>query len=219
MKKPVAKKPPTSATRRGRPIADANQDHKQRIMDSAELAFANAGFDSVTLKDIAAPVGITPAMIHYYFGSKQELLESVVTQALAPVSFAIQQLREQPGADIAVFVQQLFATMHRHPNLPLLMFRQVLLPGSPMQEYFLTQLSPRLGGALPDLIRNGQTTGHISQELNPAIAALMVLSLCVFPLVSKPLSQPALGVRFDQPGMAELQQHVIRFIQRGLELP
>ncbi len=88
MKKSVTKKPLPSPTRRGRPFADQNQDFKQLIMDSAELAFANASFDSVTLKDIAAPVGVTPAMIHYYFGSKQELLESVVSQAVAPMSFA-----------------------------------------------------------------------------------------------------------------------------------
>ncbi len=215
----ITKKSRSQSTRRGRPYADPNQDYKQLIMDSAEKAFANSSFDSVSLKDIAAPVGVSPAMIHYYFGSKQDLLESVVNQAVEPMSMAIRHLREQPEADIPEFVQQLFATMQRHPHLPLLMFRQVLLPGSPMQSYFVDQLAPHLGGALPDLIRKGQNTGHISDELNPAIAALMVLSLCVFPLISKPLSQPALGVKFDQPGIAELQQHVIRFIQRGLQQP
>jgi len=219
MKKATAKNSLNKPPRRGRPVAEKTPDYRQQILDAAEQAFTNAGFDSVSLKDIAGPVGITPAMIHYYFGSKKVLLESVVEQALEPLAKAIHELKRQPEADIGQFVKQLFATMQRHPNLPLLLFRQVLLPGGLMQEHFVQHLAPRLGGALPDLIRQGQKAGRIDAELDPAVAALMVLSLCVFPLVSKPISQPALGVKFDQPGLARLQKHVSRFIQRGLQTP
>ncbi len=219
MKKTDNKNSRSKSPRRGRPTAEKNQDYRQLILDSAEQAFANSGFDSVSLKDIAAPVGITPAMIHYYFGSKKLLLESVVEQALEPMALAIQTLKQQQNADIEEFIKQLFATMQRHPNLPLLLFRQVFLPGSPMQEHFVQKLAPRLGGALPELIRQGQKSGRISPELDPSISALMVMSLCVFPLVSRPLSEPVLGVKFDPPGLAKLQKHVSGFIQGGLQIP
>ncbi|HET6565465.1 MAG TPA: TetR/AcrR family transcriptional regulator [Xanthomonadales bacterium] len=217
--KPKPIKTTEKKPRRGRPSDSKKGDFRQQILDSAEQAFAHSSFDSVSLKDIASPVGVTPAMIHYYFGSKQVLLQSVVEQALEPVATAIQSQKLQQDANIEEFVAQLYATMQRHPNLPLLFFRQVLLPGGPMQEHFLQQLAPRLGGALPGLISRGQEAGRIAKELDPSIAALMVLSLCIFPLVSRPLSEPALGMKFDTDGMTALQQHVIRFIQRGLQTP
>ncbi|MDZ4731784.1 MAG: TetR/AcrR family transcriptional regulator [Xanthomonadales bacterium] len=194
-------------------------DYRQQILDSAEYSFAQSSFDSVSLKDIARPVGITPAMIHYYFGSKKDLLAGVLEQALEPMAVAVGALGQKQDADIEEFVQQLFSTMQLHPNLPLLFFRQVLLPGSPMQEHFLQKLAPRLGGALPELIRKGQKSGCISRSLDPSIAALMVMSLCVFPLLSKPLAQPALGISFAQNGQKKLQQHIMRFIQGGLQSP
>lgn len=198
-------------------MAVDTQEYRQQILDSAERCFAFSNFDSVSLKQIAGPVGVTPAMIHYYFGSKMDLLQSVLDQALEPMAMAISVLKQKQEANIEDLVRHLFSTMSLHPNLPLLLFRQVLLPGSPMQEYFLKNLAPRLGGALPELIRTGQKSGRISADLDPAIAALMMLSLCVFPLVSRPLAQPGLGIRFDQAGMAKLQKHVIRFIQGGLQ--
>ncbi len=207
----------TGNPRRGRPVAVHTQEYRQQILDSAEQCFAFSNFDSVSLKQIAAPVGVTPAMIHYYFGSKLDLLASVLDQVLEPLAVAISVLKQSQHADIEDLVKQLFSTMQLHPNLPLLLFRQVLLPGSPMQDYFLKNLAPRLGGALPELIRNGQNSGRIAVELDPAIAALMVLSLCVFPLVSRPLAQPALGIGFDEAGLAKLQKHIVRFIRGGLQ--
>jgi TetR/AcrR family transcriptional regulator len=219
MQKPNVHRNRTDKPRRGRPLAVQTQEYRQKILDSAEQAFAISNFDSVSLKQIAEPVGVTAAMVHYYFGTKLDLLAEVLDQALAPMAAAISELNQKQATDVEEVVKQLFSTMQLHPNLPLLLFRQVLLPGSPMQDYFLENLAPRLGGALPGLIRNGQKSGRMATDLDPGIAALMVLSLCVFPLLSRPLSQPVLGVNFDQAGLAKLQKHVLRFIRGGLNNP
>ncbi len=219
MNKARASEPASDTPRRGRPVADEKLDYRQQILDSAERCFAQSSFDSVSLKDIAHPVGITPAMIHYYFGSKKDLLAGVLAQALEPMAAAVGAMRQKQDGDIEEFAQQLFATMQLHPNLPPLLFRQVLLPGSPMQEHFLQTLAPRLGGALPELIEKGQKSGRICRSLDPSMAALMILSLCVFPLVARPLGQPALGISFDPASQKKLQQHIIRFIRGGLQSP
>lgn len=58
------------------------------ILHAAGRRFARAGFAHVSLKQIADDVGITPAMIVRYFGSKQGLFEAVArdrsTQPSAP---------------------------------------------------------------------------------------------------------------------------------------
>lgn len=190
--------------------------YRQQILDSAETLFASAGFDAVSMKAIAEPVGISPAMIHYYFGSKLDLLREVIEKALEPMSATIAKLKKSPDPRIEEFVAQLFSTMQQHPNLPLLLMRQILLPGSPMQQHFLESLAPRLGGALPGLLRQGQKTGRVAADLDPSITALLILSLCVFPHISRPLSQPGLGLSFDQAGLEQLQNHIIRVLKRGL---
>ncbi len=63
----------------GRPSkADGSSDAadlRDRILDHAELSFAEAGFEGANLRDIAARAGVNQGLIRYYFGSKAELFD------------------------------------------------------------------------------------------------------------------------------------------------
>src|ERR1700744_72853 len=47
------------------------------IMDTAEKLFGQNGFSGTSVRDIADEAGVNVAMISYYFGSKEKLLESL----------------------------------------------------------------------------------------------------------------------------------------------
>jgi AcrR family transcriptional regulator len=47
------------------------------IMESAEKLFAEKGFAGTSVRDIAEEAGVNLAMISYYFGSKEKLLEAI----------------------------------------------------------------------------------------------------------------------------------------------
>jgi AcrR family transcriptional regulator len=51
---------------------------KERILDAAEMLFANRGFDAVSLRDITVKAEVTLALASYHFGTKERLFESVV---------------------------------------------------------------------------------------------------------------------------------------------
>ena len=52
-------------------------DYKDRILDAAELIFADEGFAGAKMRDIANQAGVNQALIRYYFGSKEELFDDV----------------------------------------------------------------------------------------------------------------------------------------------
>lgn len=52
-------------------------DYKDRILDAAELIFADEGFAGAKMRDIANEAGVNQALIRYYFGSKEELFDDV----------------------------------------------------------------------------------------------------------------------------------------------
>ncbi|HEY4372849.1 MAG TPA: TetR/AcrR family transcriptional regulator [Burkholderiales bacterium] len=63
------------ATRAARaPLAS---DAKERLLDAAELLFAELGYASCTFREIAGRSGINQGLLHYYFGSKQNLFTEV----------------------------------------------------------------------------------------------------------------------------------------------
>lgn len=50
---------------------------RDRILDSAELLFAEKGFHAVSVRDITTAAGVDVALVNYHFGSKQLLFEEV----------------------------------------------------------------------------------------------------------------------------------------------
>jgi len=57
----------------------------ERILDAAEQLFAEFGYHGVTLKDVAARVGVSSTLIHYHFNGKESLFEAVWARR-APIS-------------------------------------------------------------------------------------------------------------------------------------
>jgi AcrR family transcriptional regulator len=50
-----------------------NQDTREAILAAARQAFAERGFDAASIRLIAANAGVDPALIHHYFGTKDQL--------------------------------------------------------------------------------------------------------------------------------------------------
>lgn len=61
-----------------------NQDTREAILDSARKAFAERGFDKASIRAIAAGAGVDPALVHHYFGTKDELFLATVNAPLDP---------------------------------------------------------------------------------------------------------------------------------------
>jgi len=53
-------------------------DKREHILVIAEALFGEKGFDGTSVRDIAQSAGVNLAMISYYFGSKEKLLESLI---------------------------------------------------------------------------------------------------------------------------------------------
>ncbi len=61
----------SQAVRRGR--RPGSGDTRGRILASARAIFAERGFDGTTIRDVAASAEVDPALVHHYFGTKQQL--------------------------------------------------------------------------------------------------------------------------------------------------
>lgn len=62
--------------RRGRPPGRSNKgtETAQRLYEAALDAFATAGYEATTMRDIAREAGVSPGLLYRYYPSKQSLL-------------------------------------------------------------------------------------------------------------------------------------------------
>ena len=58
---------------------------RTRILDAAENAFADCGFNGASMRDIVGGAGVNLATVYYYFGSKNGLMEAVLKRRFGPL--------------------------------------------------------------------------------------------------------------------------------------
>ncbi|MDQ8707758.1 TetR family transcriptional regulator [Streptomyces sp. LHD-70] len=94
--------------RRGRP-ARAEQDQKparERILEAARSEFAARGYDKTSVRGIAKVAGVDAALVHHYFGSKDEVFAAAIEVSFEPalvVPAVLAEGPEQVGERLARF--------------------------------------------------------------------------------------------------------------------
>jgi AcrR family transcriptional regulator len=61
-----------------------NQDTREAILEAARKAFAERGYDGASIRAIATSAGVDPALVHHYFGSKDQLFLATVHAPINP---------------------------------------------------------------------------------------------------------------------------------------
>lgn len=199
-----------------RPNDHDAQSSRVRLLDTAERLFARQGYAATSIRQVAERANVNPAMIHYHFGSKLELMEAVLDRALQPLMKTIAQSDSERSPDLIQLIGFISNMASTHPAIPRLLVREVMLSGGPLRERFIEHYAPRLGGALPALIAAQQETAALDSKFDPESMALMLLSLAVFPHIAKPLAERVFGLNLDTDGHSSYQEQLARFIQKGV---
>ncbi|HZD23320.1 MAG TPA: TetR family transcriptional regulator [Acidimicrobiia bacterium] len=79
-------------------------DTRAEILQAARLVFAANGYDRATVRAIAAEAGVDPAMIHHFFGTKEQLFVATIDlpmPVLEAVRSAFEGNRDRMGERLA----------------------------------------------------------------------------------------------------------------------
>jgi AcrR family transcriptional regulator len=90
--------------RPGRPAGTS--DTRERILESARELFARNGIDKTSIRAVAADAGVDPALVHHYYGTKQQLFAAAIHIPIDPME-VIGPLRETPVDEIGYVLPKL----------------------------------------------------------------------------------------------------------------
>lgn len=201
---------------RGRPTDIKSGEFQTSLLNSAELLFAENGYAATSVRSVADRAGVNPALVHYYFGTKHDLLMAVIDRALQPLADGISAIRTTGAGHLEDFAELFFNMAAEHPAMPKLITREVLLSSGETKEIFARDYAPRIGGALPALLSKEQKDGRINAEYDPGAASLMLLSLCIFPFIARPVAEPVLGIKYNKQGLQDYLQQMTTLLIKGM---
>jgi AcrR family transcriptional regulator len=73
-----------TARKRGRPPRTESADTRDRILAAAREEFSERGYEKTSVRGIAKAAGVDSALVHHYFGTKEQVFEAAVEIAAAP---------------------------------------------------------------------------------------------------------------------------------------
>lgn len=85
--------------RPGRP--PGTSDTRDRILASARELFARNGIDKTSIRAIASGAGVDAALVHHYFGTKQQLFVAAIRIPIDPMQ-VIGPMRETPVDELGL---------------------------------------------------------------------------------------------------------------------
>jgi TetR/AcrR family transcriptional regulator len=174
--------------RPGRPRADET-NQRERLLDAAVACFAADGVAATSLRGIALKAGVTPALVNYYFGSKEQLLDAFIAERIAPV---VQAMRESllaagddPRALLAAFVRGIHDAVARFPWWPSLWVREVLNDKGALRHVLHKLIAPQVTELLARTLVDAQKRGAINADLDPRLLVVSLVGLTMFPLAAE----------------------------------
>ena len=119
---------------RGRRPGPSNT--REEILAAARQLFARRGYQATTMRAIAAEAGVNAALVHHYFGSKEQLLVAAMNLPLNPAD-AIRELRDAgPRDQLGERLVRFFVRTWRDPQT-----------GQPLQALLRASASSDAGAA------------------------------------------------------------------------
>lgn len=205
-------------------MTEQTQNKEQAILEAAEREFLAKGFDGARTISIARAAGVTHAMLHYYFRTKENIFERILDEKMRLMGELVMTTFGRPGLPL---LERLRDGIARHfdfivvnPDLPRFIVNEVF--ARPERHEVMRQ---RLRKIMDDLLSGMQSQLDESAargETEPMDARMLMLdiiSLNVFGFIAYPIIEPILGdLTADRERFFELRkQENIETIMRRLK--
>jgi AcrR family transcriptional regulator len=104
---------------RGRPTrtqTEAGPATRDRILEAAREEFSERGYEKTSIRGIARSAGVDSALVHHYFGTKEQVFEAAVEGAMAPALGAPEAIVEGPLDGVGERLTRFFLGVWENPT-------------------------------------------------------------------------------------------------------
>jgi TetR/AcrR family transcriptional regulator len=180
---------------------EASENTEERILEAAKKVFMRKGSAGARMQDIADEAGINKALLHYYFRSKQKLFEVIFREAAGKLMAGISRIFEEGDADffhqIRSFCRMYIQLGRDHPYLPIFVLHEMHTGDGKVFRNIMEGYQGKPFRAVMEAIQKAIESKKI-KPTDPMQLILNMLSLCMFPVIAKPMFLHVSGISEDK---------------------
>ena len=171
---------------------------EEKILAAAEKEFLQKGYAAARTTAIAEAAGVTHAMLHYYFRTKDNLFDKIIESKIGTLRDIM--LSSVGDPTIPLFDKLKSAIEHHldfiaaNPDLPKFMFGEVFSRPEKMPvvleklRYHTPLMTRSLQAQIDEYARKG-----LCCRVDAGMLILDIVSLNIFPFMAAPMANPLLG--------------------------
>lgn len=198
------------------------QSTEQLILEAAEKEFLQKGYAGARTSSIAEAAGVTHAMMHYYFRTKDKLFEKILSEKMSLVR---EILLATVGDDTLPLFDRLRSAIERHfdfiaanPDLPRFLVGEVFCDPARVA-VVLDQLKSHAPGVIASLQRqiNECAARGECRRVDAKMLMLDIVSLNIFSFMAAPMINPLMeGMMLNDQFAARRKKENVETILRKL---
>jgi AcrR family transcriptional regulator len=153
-------------------------DKREIILTTAMKLFGQKGFEGTSVRDIATDADVNPAMISYYFGSKEKLFEKLVEHKAAFLKGVFAELVNNTSLSqiekLFIVIDNYIEKMFQSPQFHHLMHRELSLERRPQLKNAISEILLRNFVSVRKILQDGIDSGEF-KTVDPELTIASII--------------------------------------------
>jgi TetR/AcrR family transcriptional regulator, fatty acid metabolism regulator protein len=193
-------------------------DKRRIILDAAVRVFARQGFHTARVSDIADDAGVAYGLVYHYFGSKDEVLDTLFLDRWNLLLEAIREVDARPDAtprEKLFAITSFIVDSYRHdPDVMKVIIVEVTRAANTFGQKHLAKIREAYD-LIAEIVDAGQQNGAFRDTITPSFAAM-----AFYGAIEQVLTGWILGfLPESEAGFEDAKTFVVETICTGLEAP
>lgn len=191
---------------------DVQREKRRLILRAAIRVFAEKGYHTCRVQDIAAEAGVAYGLVYHYFSSKEELLETIFRRTWSNMLDAVQEVERSPAStreQLEQVAHIVLSVWQADPDLVRVLVREVAR--SPHLQNEVDEIANAFA-ALERIVVQGQTTGELREDVDPRLSAWILYGALEEILTGWVYERLPAG----EQDVAEAERAVVELVYSGL---
>jgi len=195
-------------------------DKQIEILLIAEKLFAEEGFDGASVRTIAKAAGVNVAMISYYFGSKEKLLEAIITYRVSGLSMQLDTILHSdisPYEKIDKLVELYISKINKNKSMYQIVHTELSSKRKIMDMASFTETKRKNLQSLQDIVKQGQQQGIFKKDVNVLLIPPTIMGTYFHFNMNRPYFENLLNLHTEEAFEGYIANELTTHIQQTIK--
>lgn len=190
------------------------------ILQVAEKLFAEHGFDGTSVRDIAKVANINIAMISYYFGSKEKLLDALIVYRISDMRLQMENLYQQnltPLEKIDRLIELYIKRINKNKGMYQIIHFEMSSGKRIMNCDAFNEMKKDNLNILKNMIAEGQEKGIFRTDINVVLIPTTIMGTYFHFQMNKPFFKSIMDLNTDEEFETYINSELTRHIKQTIK--